>query len=481
MSDESERLGLAWTRTELLVLIDSASRWVADARVAFEEAPLGPQKALADAVPTLHQIFGVLNLLALDRASALQAEVERLAIALISGRVADTGAGLRVIDEALQALSAWLAPSSEQRTDGSDGLLAHANAARALLGDTALAAEPDTGTDLDRQAGQKGNAWPSGSGSTAAQSFLEQGGIERLRRIRGVYQQALLLALREGAPLEALAALRETGRQVQALCAGGAQARLWEAFCLYLDALSARLAQQTPKAFSRLDPDSIRVLRRMDAELRMLCDAGAAVPDLPPAREHLRELLSATERLGGRVPPPLFSVEERRRVEATSALATREARTAAAAALAQELSAARELLDRNHDGASEGGGVVESALSRLRQLASTLSMLGLESSCSLVLHQVEALKQGFLDPRIWATAGHALVIIERNLEALARDAVTEAPGPQDMEWTARASALRSRFPAIEQAVVAWVGSGGRSDLLPDIARASPNWRRVSLS
>jgi chemotaxis protein histidine kinase CheA len=458
MADGPQESGLAWTRAELLALIERAEELVLDAQAGFEEAPLGPQKALAEAVPVLHQIVGVLKLLGLDQATALVEELERLALALISGRVPDMRGGHRVLVDALRELPGCLDPAPVRQTEALALLLPVMNAARALRGETPVVAWRES--DLTTRV----------SGSTASRSFLDRGGIERLRRIRGVYQQALLLALREGAPLEALAALREAARQVQALCAGGVQARLWETFCLYVDALAAQLSKQPPKAASRLDPDSIRVLRRMDAELRMLCDAGAAVPDLPPAREHLRELLSATERLGGRVPLPLLESQERRAEEAAFVLSTREARTAAAAVLAQELSRARDLLHRSSAASRlEVGSDVESVLALLRGLASTLSMLGLESSRATVLNQIDELKRSFLDPSAWATARDALALVAGNLDRLGLEAADEAPEPPDAEWALRILALRDRFPAIEQAVVVWAGSGWSVDLLQEIA------------
>lgn len=458
MADGPQASGLAWTRAELLALIQSAEALVLDAQARFEEAPLGPQKALADAVPVLHEIHGVLTVLGLDQATALLEELERLVLGLISGRVTDMRGGHRVLLDALRALSDCLDPAPGKQSQALAALLPVMNASRLLHGETPTVAWRESELQV------------SGSGSSASRSFLDQGGIERLRRIRGVYQQALLLALREGAPLEALAALREAARQVQALCAGGAQARLWETFCLYVDALAAQLSKQPPRAASRLDPDSIRVLRRMDAELRMLCDAGAAVPDLPPAREHLRELMSATERLGGRVPVPLLESQERRAAETAFVLSTREARAAAAAVLAQELARARDLLHRPHPGPRlEKGGDLESVLALLRGLASTLSMLGLESSRATVLNQVDELKRGFLDPGTWATARDALALVAGNLDRLRLDATAEYPEPADADWSQRVLALRDRFPAIEQAVVAWAGSGWSAELLQDIA------------
>ena len=457
MADGPQESGLAWTRAELLALIQSAHALVRDAQAGFEAAPLGPQKALAEAVPVLHQIHGVLTVLGLDQASTLLEELERLVLGLISGRVTDMRGGHRVLIDALRELPGCLEPSPVEQSEALAALLPIMNASRLLRGETPTVAW--------READLPG----PGSGSTASRSFLDQGGIERLRRIRGVYQQALLLALREGAPLEALAALREAARQVQALCAGGAQARLWETFCLYVDALAAQLSKLPTRAVSRLDPDSIRVLRRMDAELRMLCDAGAAVPDLPPAREHLRELMSATQRLGGRVPVPMLESQEPRAAETAFVLSTREARAAAATVLTQELERARDLLQRPQSGTRPEGGDVESVLALLRRLASTLSMLGLESSRATVLNQVDELKSGFLQPGTWATARDALALVAGNLERLGLEDTAGMSDPPSPDWSQRVLALRDRFPAIEQAVVTWAGSGWSSDLLQDIA------------
>lgn len=446
MSILMDNPALEWTRNDLLKLVEDARTAVEAFAEAFGRDPSAMPARLSDAATSLHQAYGVLTLLELKPAATLVQHLEDVARAVIAGRAPVPGRALETLLLGILELPDHLEAQRRVRSITLGPLLNVVNALREQLGvpplavpigQLAFAARPDPAV-LDR--------------------FEAVAGMDRVRRLRAVYQQVLLAALRGIAAAEVVDTLRKVAQSLWRICEGSPQAVLWQVFDEYLSAI----VRDEGRAAAPLPPDTVRMLRRMDSELRLLAQEGAVALSVPVAPEHVRQMVANARALGhtGELLDELDAALTSNEVSDALASTGRRALGVAAAALREDLGMVRDALDLRIRGAAGASAdtAVDALLAPLRRISSTMAMLGLESARAVTLAQIERLKEDAWTPGILNSIAEALSQVDRNLDALAVGEEPVHPTALDPATLPRLAEIRQQMPAVEQAVVSFAGS-----------------------
>ncbi len=365
---------LGLVRNDLFVTIEqveqSLERFIAER---------GDAAALQQMVEGLQQLGGTLKLLQLAGAELLAREMWQLATDIPTGAGAARDGQLAALGRGLFVLRRYLESIDSHRQEIPELLLPSVNEVRESLGQPALPESFFFSVRLDAPRPPR-----------ALRPLTSDSG----RRLRQMYQVGLLGVLR-GEGVEA--GLRLMERALGRLDAGCATRLCW---------IAAAALESLREAPLRLYPWRLRLLARIDRQLRQLLDA----PSSEAPRSLLKELLYLVA-LGNGAGPRSREV---RRVFALAPLPFSDALLAEAAqrlagpgqavmrslaqAMGEELGGLKELLDLCARGSqqTEGG---ERLRLQLERLAKTLGMVGLGAGAALLHEQL---------PRLAAAPGPAL-------------------------------------------------------------------------
>src|SRR5690606_24558774 len=227
----------------------------------------------------------------------------------------------------------------------------------------------------------------------------------------------------------------------------------------FVEALALR-----PPGSGPLDGAAVKLLRRVDSEIRELVQSGEEVLRRPVSVALVRQLLDAAAERGRRSSTldALLEATEATDPADSLALSGRQALITAAGALREELGTVKDRLDlfvRAAEGSTQGLGDL---LAPLKQIASTLSLLGFESSRSIVLDQIEALgaliAAGRADESSILNVAGALVQVDENLASLTQSGRGEAEKITDEAQRAVAEQIRADLDQVKQSIVDYVSS-----------------------
>jgi chemosensory pili system protein ChpA (sensor histidine kinase/response regulator) len=468
MTERREHFALDWIKRELDETLKAA-------RVALEgyAESRGDETRMRACLTHLHQVHGTLLMLELTGVAVLSDEMEQLAQALLEGSVRDSAGAQQSLMQAILQLPAFLEDIQKGLPDSRRPVVPLANELRLARGENAF---PDAGrtTRLEVPASAEG-----------VRRFEQIDGTEKARKIRGAYQQVLLSILRGQDRRTALATLEKVAMGLEKIAERTPVEPLWRAFGAYVRGLVG-----TP---GELGADVVKLLRRVDAELKALAQEGSAAFERPIDLDLLRLLLHGArdrglqsadlDRMLAAVEP---SAEED--PEGRVGISRREATQTAATALREELAQVKDRLDLFVRGETRSVDDLRDLAAPLKQIGSTLSILGFESSRAIVNDQVEAInaavQQRRIDEGLLMSAASALLQIDENLAALVSDrnhrlgATGEASAVIGAAQVAVLTEARSGLEQIKQAVVDYVSAQwdvrhltGVPDLLGAVAGA----------
>ncbi len=202
--------------------------------------------------------------------------------------------------------------------------------------------------------------------SETLQRFDQIDGIEKARRIRAAYQQVLLSVLKGEDSKKALAMLAKVAVGLERLCERTPYTALWRAFSAFVAALSDGNAELTG--------DVVRLLRRVDAEIKGLAQHGAQALTRPLSLELVKQLIDAAREHGNDSPDikQLGDAIAQEPPEERLAISKREAIHTAAAALREELAGVKDALDLFVRGDSRSSETLMQLAVPLKQIGSTL-------------------------------------------------------------------------------------------------------------
>jgi len=436
--------GLHWVRGELELSL-------ARARSALEQHAESPEDAafLQTASDELQVIRGTLSMIQCFGAATFAAEMVDLLKAVRDGRVPEHDAAYSALSAATLQLSDYLDLLSRGEQDQVLVLQPALNELRAARGEALL-----TEADLFSMQARAERLAPA----TSAQSTVPAGAAQALaKRDLPQFQASFLQWFRNAAAQDALSRMAQIAAAIGDACEHAELRTLWSAYA----ALAESLRNRNPGDSLELK----RLFGRAGTQLKLLADSGE---DLTVSRigdtvyvllYHLSRLPQPSARaneLTGRfdlahyLPTPTRVDELRRRLRGPgSSILDR-----VYAEIRNDFSAIKDAIDLVVRTNGRAATDLANAPARLRNLAKTLSALGLPLPQQVLTNQAAVLEAGTpLDPIGWMEVATAILRVEHSLEeALFRahgrnsgeaprayDAIeTEIPHAQDLRASAKA-------------------------------------------
>jgi len=398
MTTAREHFALDWIKADLLETLN-------DARIALDEyAEQGREETrLRPCLTALHQVHGTLVMLELKGVTQLADHLEQLAQAMLARTVDDEGAAGQALMQGILELPGYLDELQRGAQDSFSTAMPLVNEIRALLQQEALA-DP------------AGGSLHEGASEEAIARFHAINGPEKVARIRSAYQSVLLAILKGEDRSNAVVTLGKIALGLEKVCSGTPFQRQWQAFGEFVASLSS--------SSGALEADAVKLLRRVDLEIKNLAKDGDTALQRPVNMELVQHLLEGTverDNVSATV-TELREAVSRDVQNNTLAISGRQALGSAAEALKEDLAVIKDKLDLLVRADKIDLEELRGLVTPLNQIGSTLSLLGFESSREIIADQVGAIENlavmGDSDPHSVQSIAGALVQIDENLSSV---------------------------------------------------------------
>lgn len=437
MATSQDNFALDWIKGELFETLNDAR----EALDTYVESARDETRMRA-CLTSLHQVHGTLVMLELEGVTLLADHLERLAQDMLNGKVEDESAASQTLMQGILELPGHIEELQQGQPDSVQTVIKLVNEARGHLGQEALGA---------------GVAQLGGDVSESSLSRFEQiEGVEKARKIRAAYQQVLLSILKGEDLSGSLGVLAKVAQSLERICAGTPHVAQWQAFAEFIASLQGEAGP--------LPSDAVKLLRRVDSEIRLLAQEGVAALKKPVVVELVQQLVDASRERGrdsdvlNNLAGGLGGSEDAGGLQ----ISGRQALASAAGALREELVLVKDQLDlsvRSEQGAPED---LVSLIAPLKQIGSTLSLLGFESSKSIVSDQVEILNRltegHALDQPTLLSIASALVQVDENLASFTQGGKGEVEKITDDAARAVTVEARQGLEEVKQSIVDFVSS-----------------------
>ncbi|MEQ9450331.1 MAG: Hpt domain-containing protein [Pseudomonadales bacterium] len=434
-SRDHEHFALDWIKSDLLETLNQA-------RVALDEyAEQGADETrLRACLTNLHQLHGTLLMLELKGVTLLADHLEQAAQKLMLGDVAEPAACSQILMQGILEMPGFLDELQRGAEDKVGVFIPLVNDIRAQLGLEAL--EDSAGKSLN-----------AGATDDSVDRFVKLDGRTKVARIRSAYQSVLLSILKGDDRAAAVATLAKIASGLQRLTSGSSMQRQWQAFGEFVNSLAGRQGS--------LESDAVKLLRKVDIEIKGLAAEGENALKRPANLELIQALLDATaaQDYESETVTGLREAVERDSSHNTLAISGRQAVATAALALSDELAVIKDKLDLLARAASLDLEALRGLTAPLKQIGSTLSLLGFESSREIVADQIEAVERivvlGDTDPAGIQSVAAALIQIDENLNSVSteRTEIEQITGEAQLQLLRESS---NGLDAIKSAVVDFV-------------------------
>jgi chemosensory pili system protein ChpA (sensor histidine kinase/response regulator) len=384
MAERHDYLALDWVKGEIQETLNQAQQ----ALEAFVENPEDSSR-MRFCQTYLHQVYGTLQMVEFYGAALLAEEMEKLAQALLENRVG--AAQVRDAQETLMRAILQLPPYLERiqssRRDLPLVLLPLLNDLRAARGDTLLSETSLFKPDLEGGSAGTGAAAPAASDPNFPQLA---------RKIRQMYQVALLGVLRGQDMPQNLAYMAKVFGRLEQISGQAARLPLWQAASALVDALAAGAVE--------VGASVKQVLGHLDRVLREVAADGAALLAEPPPRDLLKNLLyyvakSSADtprirqlrerfRLDEALPSEELVNEERARMSGPD----QAAMGSVVQALSEELTKVKSALEVFAQQNSAAPAALREQGVTLKQVADTVAVLGLGQPRRLLEEQLQVIE-----------------------------------------------------------------------------------------
>lgn len=459
MADDQEHFALDWIKGDLLDTLDTA-------RTALEAFVDGDRDAarIRVCLTSLHQVHGTLIMLELAGVTLLADHLERLAKGLQEGKVTDVNSATQVLMQGILELPAYLEELQGGLPDSQRPVIPLVNEVRGLLGEDLLAAP--TPSFLDTSADDDSVA-----------RFEAIDGVDKARKIRGAYQQVLLAILKGEDRTKSVNTLVKVAHGLERICEGTPHAAQWQAFGEFIQSLR--------KHEGAMEPGAVKLLRRVDAEIRDLAAYGSDALRQPINPELIAQLLEAAEErdhaselmdgLRDAVDNPVAATD-------SLAISGRQALSSAALTLREEIAGIRDVLDLYVRAATPDIQSLEGSVESLQKIGNTLSLLGFQSSRATLFDQVERLtgwlEAGALEQADAMSIASVLLQVDENLASIISGGTTEVERITTSAQKSVAIESRNGLELVKQSVMDFVSTGwdrtpleGNSERIDSISSA----------
>ncbi len=398
MATAREHFALDWIKADLLETLN-------DARIALDDyAEQGNEQIRMRACLTgLHQVHGTLVMLELKGVSALADHLEQLAQAMLAESIADEAAAGQALMQGILELPGYLDELQRGADDNVSTSMPLVNEIRTLL-------------NLEPLIDPAGVSLREGASDQVIARFNAIGGPEKVVRMRSAYQNVLLSILKGEDRSAAVGTLGKIALGLEKVTEGAPLARQWQAFAEFVESLKQHSGV--------LESEAVKLLRRVDLEIKNLAKHGEAALRRPVNMDLVQQLLDGAVERDNRSEAVTGLQEALARDVSNNTLAIsgRQALGSAAGALQEDLGLVKDKLDLLVRAESIDLEALRQLMTPLKQIGSTLSLLGFESSREIIVDQVEAIESlvvlGDDDPQAVQSIAGALVQIDENLSGV---------------------------------------------------------------
>ena len=382
MSDRHDYLALDWVRGEIQETLNQAQQ----ALEAFVENPDDATR-MRFCQAHLHQVFGTLQMVEFYGAALLAEEMEKLAQALLEGRVGNVADGQETLMRAILQLPPYLDRVASNRRDLPVVLLPLLNDLRAARGESLLSETALFKPDLSEATGR----------GQVPQALLDDPRFVALaKKIRQMFQIALLGVLRNDRMGENLGYMAKVFTKLEQVTGDAPRAPLWSISHALVDGLSEDAIV--------LGTSVKMMLGQIDRTMRALVTDGAASLNQPAPTDLLKNLLyyvakaeaasarirdiKARYRLDDALPSDDLVNAERARMTGPDA----EAMSSVVQALSEELTTVKDALESFVHNGNTDASTLQPQTVTLKQVADTVAVLGLGQPRTLVEEQLRAME-----------------------------------------------------------------------------------------
>ncbi|MCQ4272591.1 Hpt domain-containing protein, partial [Pseudomonas kuykendallii] len=384
MGDRHDYVALEWVKGEIAETLKQARQ----ALEAFVENPQDSTR-MSFCLTYVHQVQGTLQMVEFYGAALLAEEMERLAQALMEGRVNNQREALEVLMQAILQLPTYLERVQSARRDLPMVVLPLLNDLRAARGENLMSETSLFSPDLSA-------ALPAVS-PDALERLHNAELLPLLRKLRQMQQVALVGVLRNQDLPTNLGYMARVFARLEGLCQGAPLGPLWQISSGLVEGLSnGGVANGT----------SVRgLLRQVDKELKRLVEQGADGINQAASDELTKNLLFYIAkapvqspriralkdhyRLDDALPDSELVDEERARLAGPD----RDAMRSVVAALCEELVRVKDSLDLFVRSDRTGVAELDGLRAPLKQIADTLAMLGFGQPRKVILDQLDVVHQ----------------------------------------------------------------------------------------
>ncbi len=437
MATSRAHFGLDWIKSDLLQTLN-------DARIALDEYAEqgGAESRIRECLTGLHQVHGILGMLELKGVTYLADHLEKAAQGLLEGTISAPDQCSRALMQGILELPGYLDELQRGAEDDKRAFLPLINEIRLML-------------DLEPMVDSAGQSLNTGAPDQVVETFERLLGSDKVGRMRSAYQHTLLTILKGEDRAEAVDTFKKIASGLQRLTQGSALERQWQAFGEFVESL----AQQQ----GALESEAVRLLRRVDIELKSLATEGGYALRRGANVDLMQQLLDATEQrsYSSAVSDGLRRAVSRDTTNNTLAISGRQAMASAAVAMREELVLIKDKVDLLARTPSIDLEALRDLIGPLKQMSSTLSLLGFESSRAIMSDQIDAVSNlvavGDPDPVGAQGIAAALVQIDENLHSVSRE-------PSDVEHITEEAQLqlireaRKGLDVVKTAIVDYVGT-----------------------
>lgn len=416
MTDRHDYLALDWVRGEIQETLNQAQQ----ALEAFVENP-DDSTRMRFCQTYLHQVYGTLQMVEFYGAALLAEEMEKLAQALLDGKVSQLADAQETLMRAILQLPPYLDRVQASRRDLPLVLLPLLNDLRASRGESLLSETSLFKPDL---------AGAASHGEVPVSVFEDPAFPQLARKIRQMYQIALLGVIRGENLASNYGFMAKVFTKLKQVTGDAAMAPLWEVSAAMVEGLSLGGIQPGTSVKS--------VLGQLDRLLRILAADGAPVLAKSAPSELMKNLLyyiAKSDKNG----PVIDHVRERYRL--SDALPSDElisserakmsgpdqaAMASVVGALSEEINKVKDALEAFVHNEEQDGSKLKPQSQILKQVADTVAVLGLGQPRKLVEDQlavIDAIAAGKqpADRSLLMDVAGALLYVEATLQGMTGD------------------------------------------------------------
>ncbi|MCH8531439.1 MAG: Hpt domain-containing protein [Saccharospirillum sp.] len=469
MAERRDYVALEWVKGE----IDETLKQARQSLEAYVDTPDDTTR-LQFSLAYIHQVFGTLQMVEFYGAALLAEEMERLNQALVDGTAPTSQENLALLMQAILQLPNYLEKLKGGQSDLPVIILPLLNDLRAARGEKLLSETALFSPDL--------SAARRFVGEPDVGNFRHSSVVQLLRKLRQMYQLALLGWLRHQDVDTNLEYLNKSIARLSSLSERAPMGALWQAALAFVSAIKAKRIERSP-AISL-------ILRQLDSELKRLLSDPESVASEYANEDILKNLLYYLAKIDvtgldtvrriheqyhlDEALPSSEEVENRRRRLAGP---DRETVGNVVSALLEELARLKDSLDLMVRSRVEESRRLSELVPGIKQMADTMAVLGLGNPRRVLSEQLDFIAQIqqtelIEDEGVLMDIAGALLYVEASLSGIAEDANFDSDNEDGLDGAQEAVVREARngLEQVKDAIVEYIGSHWDSRKLEQVPR-----------